>query len=133
MNTGRYVTMTSLVVIVASISDFGLLAVGIREYSVRSRMEGHRFLRNLLGMRLVFISGGVLIAVIFADSVGYTGTIVLGTALAGAGWILYVVWESLTIPLQVKLRFGWVSFLQFLTQAGVAVGVALLALARIVQ
>ena len=128
VNTGRYVTVTSLVVIVASISDFGLSAVGIREYSVRSRMEGHRFLRNLLGMRLVFISCGVLIAVIFADSVGYTGTMVLGTALAGAGWILYVVWESLAIPLQVKLRFGWVSFLQFLTQAGVAVGVALLAL-----
>ncbi len=129
VNTGRYVTVTSLVVIVASISDFGLSAVGVREYSVRNRMEGRRFLRNLLGMRLVFITCGVLIAVVFAASVGYTSTMVLGTALAGAGWILYVVWESLAIPLQVKLRFGWVSFLQFLTQAGVAVGVALLALA----
>ena len=129
VNTGRYVTVTSLVVIVASISDFGLSAVGVREYSVRSRVEGRRFLRNLLGMRLVFITCGVVVAVIFAASVDYTPTMVVGTALAGAGWTLYVVWESLAIPLQVKLRFGWVSFLQFLSQAGVAVGVALLALA----
>jgi O-antigen/teichoic acid export membrane protein len=129
VDTGRYVTVMSLVVIVASISDFGLSAIGVREYSVRNRTEGQWFLRNLLGMRLAFISCGVVIAVVFAASVGYTTTMVLGTALAGAGWILYVVQESLAIPLQVKLRFGWVSFLQFLTQAGTAVGVAVLALA----
>jgi len=33
----------------------------------------------------------------------------------------------MAIPLQVRLRLGWVSFLQFLAQAGVAIGAAVLA------
>jgi O-antigen/teichoic acid export membrane protein len=129
VNTGRYVTVTALVVIVASISDFGLSAVGVREYSVRNRREGHQFLRNLLGIRLAAITSGVVIAVIFAAGVDYTRTMVIGTAIAGSGYVLYVVQQSLAIPLQVRLRFGWVSFLQLLSQVGVAVGAALLALA----
>ena len=129
VNTGRYVTVTALVVIVASISDFGLSAVGVREYSVRNRVEGHRFLRNLLGIRLAFITCGVLVAVAFAAGVDYTRAMVIGTALAGAGMVLYVVQQSLAIPLQVRLQFGWVAFLQLLAQVGVAVGAALLAVA----
>jgi O-antigen/teichoic acid export membrane protein len=129
VNTGRYVTVTALVVIVASISDFGLSAVGVREYSLRNRIEGHRYLRNLLGIRLAFITCGVLLAVVFAAGVDYTRAMVIGTAVAGAGMVLYVVQQGLAIPLQVKLRFGWVSFLQLLTQVGVAVGAVLLAVA----
>jgi O-antigen/teichoic acid export membrane protein len=128
VNTGRYVTVTALVVIVASISDLGLSAVGVREYSLRNRIEGHRLLRNLLGIRLAFITSGVVIAVIFAAGVDYTRAMVIGTALAGAGMVLYVVQQSLAIPLQVKLRFGWVSLLALLSQVGVAVGAALLAI-----
>jgi O-antigen/teichoic acid export membrane protein len=129
VNTGRYVTVTALVVIVASISDFGLSAVGVREYSVRNQIDGHRLLRNLLGIRLAFISCGAVTAVIFAAGVGYTHVMVIGTALAAAGMVLYVVQQSLSIPLQVRLRFGWVAILQLGAQGGVAVGAALLALA----
>jgi O-antigen/teichoic acid export membrane protein len=128
VNTGRYVTVTALVVIVASISDFGLSAIGVREYSVRERIDGHWFLRNLLGIRLAFILAGVVIAVVFAASVDYTRTMVLGAAIAGSGYVLYVTQQSLAIPLQVRLRFGWVSFLQLLAQVGVAIGAAFLAL-----
>ena len=129
VNTGRYVTVTALVIIVASISDFGLSAVGVREYSVRDRAKGHLFLRHLLGMRLLFIACGVAVAVVFAAGVDYTPAMVIGTALAGAGAALYVVQESLAIPLQVKLRFGWISFLQLLNQGGVVLGAAALAIA----
>src|SRR4051812_27159417 len=39
VDTGRFVTVMALVVIVASISDLGLSAVGVREYTVRSAAE----------------------------------------------------------------------------------------------
>jgi O-antigen/teichoic acid export membrane protein len=118
----------ALVVIVGSISDLGLSAVGVREYTVRPRDEGQRFLRNLLGMRVVFVLIGLGIAMAFTSLAGYTNTEIIGTVLAGAGMVLFVLQQSLTIPLHVRLRFGWVTSLQLLFQVGVALEGVLLAL-----
>ena len=109
VDTGRWVTVMSLVVIVGSISDLGLSAVGVREYTVRPAEAGRRFLRNLLGMRVAFVIIGLVVAVAFTVVADYTDTMVLGTMLAGAGMVLYVIQQSLTIPLQARLRLGWVA------------------------
>ncbi|MEA2220710.1 MAG: hypothetical protein QOJ35_3336 [Solirubrobacteraceae bacterium] len=129
VDTGRFVTVLSLVVIAGSISDLGLSAVGVREYAVRPRPEGHRLLRNLLGMRLAFVVAGVVLATIFAAVAGYTDVMVLGTVVAGVGMTLFVTQQSLAIPLHVRLRFGAVAGLVLLGQVGVAVVAALLAVA----
>jgi O-antigen/teichoic acid export membrane protein len=129
VDTGRWVTVMALIVIIGSISDLGLSAVGVREYTVRPRPDGERFLRNLLGIRLAFVVVGLAIGVAFTVAARYTTTMVIGTLLAGAGMALYVIQQSLTIPLQVHLRFGWVASLQMAFQVGVAVEGALLALA----
>lgn len=126
IDTGRWVTVMSLITIVGSISDLGLSAVGVREYSVRPRPEGVRFLRNLLGMRVAFVLAGIAVAVAFAAAAGYTAAMVVGTVVAGAGMILFVLQHSLTIPLQVHLRFGWIASLQLLFQVGVAVEAVML-------
>jgi O-antigen/teichoic acid export membrane protein len=129
VDTGRFVTVMALVTIVGSISDLGLSAFGVREYSVRPREEGHRFLRNVLGMRVAFALLGLAVAVAFAASVDYTSTMVVGTVVAGFGMVLFVVQQSQAIPLHVRLRFGWVAALQLMLQAGIAVGAVALALA----
>ena len=46
---------------------------------------------------------------------------VAGTVLAGVGMVLFVIQQSLTIPLQARLRFGWVAALQLLFLVGLAV------------
>ena len=120
VDTGRWVTVMSLVVIVGSISDLGLSAVGVREYTVRPPEEGRRFLRNLLGMRMAFVILGLGVAVAFTVGAAYTTTMVLGTILAGAGMVLFVIQQSLTIPLQARLRLGWVAAFQLLFLVGLA-------------
>jgi O-antigen/teichoic acid export membrane protein len=129
VDTGRFVTVMALVVIVGSISDLGLSAVGVREYSVRPRESGQRFLRNLIGMRVAFVLIGLVIAVAFAAATDYTSTMVIGTLVGGVGMVLFVVQQSLTIPLQVRLRFGWVASLQLVFQVTVAIEGIVLALA----
>jgi O-antigen/teichoic acid export membrane protein len=129
VDTGRWVTVMSLVVIVGSISDLGLSAVGVREYTVRPAEEGRRFLRNLLGMRVAFVILGLGIAVAFTVGADYTATMVVGTVLAGAGMVLFVIQQSLTIPLQARLRLGWVAAFQLLFLVGLALeAVALVAI-----
>jgi O-antigen/teichoic acid export membrane protein len=120
VDTGRFITVMALVVIVGSISDLGLSAVGVREYSVRQPGERRRLLRNMLGMRLALVAVGLAVAVAFAVAARYTGAMVLGTVVAGVGMVLFVAQQSLTIPLHARLRFGWVASLQLAFQVGVA-------------
>lgn len=129
VDTGRYVTVLSLVVIAGSISDLGLSAVGVREYAVLPASERHRLLRSLLGMRLAFVVLGVAIATLFAAVADYPDVMVVGTAIAGAGMALFVTQQSLAVPLHVRLRFGAVAGLVLAGQVGVAIGAALLAVA----
>ncbi len=128
VDTGRWVTVMSLIVIVGSVSDLGLSAVGVREYTVQPREEGRRFLRNLLGMRVAFVVVGLCGAIAFTLAAGYPATMVIGTLLAGVGMVLFVIQQSLTIPLQARLRFGWVAWFQLLFLVGIALeAVALVA------
>ncbi len=129
VDTGRFVTVMSLVVVAGSISDLGLSAVGVREYAVRPPDEGHRLLRNLLGMRLAFVAGGIAVVLAFAALAGYGSTMVAGVLVAGVGMTLFVAQQSLAIPLHVRLRFGAVAGLLLLGQVGVALMAVLLALA----
>ena len=72
---------------------------------------------------------GLSLAVAFSAIAGYTDAMVIGTALAGVGMVLYVVQEGLSIPLHVRLRFGWVAVLQLAFQVGLAIGSVVLVLA----
>jgi O-antigen/teichoic acid export membrane protein len=120
VDTGRWVTVMSLVAIVGLISDLGLSAIGVREYTVRSADAGRYYLRNLLGMRIAFVLAGLLIALVFTVAADYTTTMVLGTLVAGLGMALFAVQQSLTIPLQARLRLGWVAAFQLLFLVGIA-------------
>jgi len=120
VDAGRLVTVMALVAIAAGVSDLGLTGIGVREYTVRHGAERESFMRNLLGMRIVYTSLAMALAVGFAVLAGYTAAMVAGTALAGAGLMLYVIQQSLAIPLSAALRLGWITLLQLLLQVGMA-------------
>jgi len=129
VDTGRFLTVTALITIVATVSDLGLTGFSVREYATLSRSGGRRILRNLLGIRLVLALGGMSIAVLFGLLVGYPAVMVLGTVIAGVGMVFFVVQDGCSIPLQVGLLFGWVAGLQLAIQVGMAVEAVLLVLA----
>jgi len=128
-DTGRYATVLSLIAIAGGMSDAGVMALGLREYSTLEGAARDAVMRNLLGMRLAFTAAGVVAATVFAVIVGYGPTMVAGTALAGFGFLLYMVQQFLSVPLSVGLRLGWVAALQFLTQFLAAVVFSLLVFA----
>jgi len=70
-----------------------------------------------------------VIAALFGLLVGYPAVMVTGTIIAGAGMVVLVVQDGCSIPLQVKLRFGWVAGFQLAIQVGVAIEAVLLAIA----
>jgi O-antigen/teichoic acid export membrane protein len=113
---GRYVTVISIVMIVAAVTDVGLTNIGVREYSVREASERRRLIQNLLGMRVVLTCGGVLAAGALAGVAGYPSVVLVGTLVAGAGLLMNVVQSTYQVPLAAGLRLGWITAIEFLRQ-----------------
>lgn len=120
---GRYVTVISLVTIVAGLTEGGLNSVVLREYATLGPAERGRLMRSAIGIRTALTLVGVALAVIFAAVAGYGSTLVLGTAVAGLGLVLQLLQSVLSVALQSELRFGLASAADLLRQA---VNVALL-------
>lgn len=114
---GRYTTVFSLVAIVAGITEAGLGVVAMREYIVRTGEERERFMRTVLGARLLLSVGGLSAACGFAALSGYGADLVLGTALAGIGMIIAVYQGTLMIPYGAGLRYGWITLADVLRAA----------------
>ena len=129
VDSGRYVTVLALIAIVGGVSDLGLTAVGVREYTTRHGPDRDHFMRNLIGMRVTFTVAGVCVAAAFALAAGYPSEMVAGTALAGAGFVLFIYQQSLSTALQAELRLGWVTAIQLMAQALQAAAVVALVLA----
>lgn len=103
---GRYVTVTSLTALVASVTEAGISVYGIREFVARGESDRQRLMANLLGMRLTLTLVGIGCAVCFGLAVGYAQVLVAGTIVAGVGLLVQVVTEVMSISLQAQLRLG---------------------------
>jgi O-antigen/teichoic acid export membrane protein len=125
---GRYVAVLALLGIVSGITEIGLTTIGVRELATRPRHEQEGVMRNLLGLRLVLAVAGVAAAVAFAAAVGYEGTMVLGTAIAGVGVVALAAQSTLGVALMAGLRFGWVTALDLLRQTLMVAGIVVLVL-----
>ncbi len=127
---GRYATVTALLGIVAGITDAGLTAVGSREISVSRRAsERAELLNNLLVLRLLGASLGVLAAIGFSIVAGYPAVVVAGTAIGGLGVILLSAQAMLTVPIWVELRIVSLTALEVLRNLLTLVAIGALALA----
>ncbi|HEY6781311.1 MAG TPA: oligosaccharide flippase family protein, partial [Thermoleophilaceae bacterium] len=128
-DSGRYVTAMSIVAVVAGLTDAGLTAIGIREIAAQGAVPGSKLLRELLGMRLALTALGVVAAVGFTAATGYGPTLELGVALLGFALLLQNVQLTLSIPLQVELRFAAVVAADVVRQAVLVISIVALVLA----
>jgi O-antigen/teichoic acid export membrane protein len=103
---GRYVTVTSLIALVGGVTEAGIVVYGIREYVARREPDRRRLMGNLVAMRLSFTLVGLVLAVGFALASGYQQVLIFGTLVAGAGLLVQVVADVLSVPLQAPLHLG---------------------------
>lgn len=126
---GQYTTVLSLVAVVSTVTDAGMSSVGAREFAVREGSERDELMRDLLGLRIVLTSAGVLLTLAFAAAAGYDSALLVGALLASLGTIALVVQHTHTIPITVALRLGTLSALELARQVlSVALIVALVLL-----
>ncbi len=123
---GRYVTVMSLVAIAGNIADAGLNLTTSRELAIRDPGRRTGLIGSLLGLRIAMTPAAVLLMVGFAVAVGYPSSMVVGTALAGSGYLLASLADALLLRLTVELRNAGLALVDFLRQAVTLTGVAAL-------
>ena len=102
---GPYGSVMALVTIIYGITDGGLSIVGSRELALKEPGEARRHLTAvLLGIRTVLSVVGLLLAIAVAVVLNFSDTMIIGTALAGAGGIATAAFAALTLPALVELR-----------------------------
>ncbi len=124
---GRYAIVTSLVAIVAGLTEGGLATIASRDLALRpAGSERDGLLANLLGLRLAIAAPSVAVAIAFAYLAGYDHTLVVGTALAAVGMALFAYQGIVALPLTIDLRNGRLAVLEFLKQLFLLSGIAAL-------
>ena len=126
--TGDYVTVLSLVTLTCGAIETGLAAIGVRELSTLIPSLAQGFFRSLAGLRLVCISAGALLALGVAVVSGYSYTLVVGTLLAGGGFVLLTVQTTYSLPLLARLQLPAVTAIEVLRQVGTAAAIVVLVL-----
>lgn len=126
---GRYVTIASLMNLVAGVTEGGLNAVALREYSTLEGEARRSALRSLMGIRYVLSLAGVLVGLVFAVAAGYESPLIIGAVGAGVAVVFQAIGALLTTPLQGELRFGWLSGVSLISQGLQVVGIVALVLA----
>jgi O-antigen/teichoic acid export membrane protein len=124
--SGRYVTVLSLVAIAQSVVDIGLNVSASRELALRERAGRRALMANILGQRLWITPIALLLIVSFAVLAGYPASMQIGAAMAGAGLYVVALANALLLPLTVELRNAGLAFVDFLKQAVALACVALL-------
>jgi O-antigen/teichoic acid export membrane protein len=106
---GRYITVVSLIAIVAGVTEGGLSSVAVREYAALGGSRRRVFMRDILGARVALTTAGLIGALAFAQLAAYRRDMVVGAALAGVGLLLAVVQSTYVVPLTARLRMGWIA------------------------
>jgi O-antigen/teichoic acid export membrane protein len=127
--SGRYVTVMSLVAIPVAVADLGLNVSASRELALRKSSARSALLGNILGQRLAIMPVALLAVVVFAVLAAYPSRMIAGTAIAGIGALLIAVAHALLLRQTVELRNAVPAFVevarQMVTLAGIAALVVL--------
>jgi O-antigen/teichoic acid export membrane protein len=114
---GRYVTVMSLVTVIAGLTEGGLSTIALREYAARTGADRRAVMRDLLGIRVALTLAGIVAGVAFALAAGWDSVLVVGTLAAGFALLLQSLQLLLGASLQGELRFGWITVTELLRQA----------------
>ncbi len=123
---GEYQSVTSLIYVVAGITEGGIGLVGTREYAVRNAAGRRALVQDLLGLRLALTTLGAVAAMCFALASGWNHRLVVGTAISCVGLYFTNGQVTLLLPLLAELRLGWLALVDFLSQVFLAVLVVVL-------
>jgi O-antigen/teichoic acid export membrane protein len=123
---GQYTTVTSLVALVAIVTDSGMSTIGTREYATLEGTERTTMMRSLLGLRIALTLVGVGLTLAWSLAVGYGPSLVIGAVVASLATVALVIQHTLTIPLTTELRLGTVSALDFSRLALQMLGIVIL-------
>ncbi len=126
---GQYTTVLSLVGLVAAITDAGMSTVGNREFAVRDGADRDELMRDLLGLRIVLTTVGLVLVAVFAIAAGYDDALLWGAILASLGTVALVVQHTHTIPISAALRLGVLSGLDLARQVLTVVAIVVLVIA----
>ncbi|MDO9353470.1 MAG: oligosaccharide flippase family protein, partial [Solirubrobacteraceae bacterium] len=124
---GRFSTVLALVTGLQIVTDLGITSLGVREYAQRTGEDRERFMRVLLGMRLVTTVLLLISTTAAALVFGYDETMIAGAALLGFAASIGAVSSTVGIPLAAEIRMGVITGIDVARQ--VATGVAYVALA----
>lgn len=122
-----FTTGISLLTIAITMSDFGLLALGMREFAALEGPARDRSLRALITLRLGFavLSSAAIIG--FALIEDYPSDFLLGLAAAAIGLIALSVHFSYNVPLQASYRLNTIAMIEVTRQSLLVVGMAAVA------
>jgi O-antigen/teichoic acid export membrane protein len=126
---GRYVTVAALMNLVAGVTEAGLNAIALREYSTLDGAARQSAMRAIMGLRYTLSLAGVLVGLAFALVAGYDSPLVVGAIGAGAAVVVAAVQQLVVTPLQCELRFGWLAAMSLAAQALQVVAIVVLVLA----
>ncbi len=125
---GRFVTASSIVMIVAGVTEFGLSGIGTREYALAAPGDRRALLANLLGLRSVLTVAGLAVAALLMVLGDYPKVVVLGMLVSGFGLMLLNVQQTYSISLTAQLDWGIASMFELVNAVVVAAGTVLLVL-----
>lgn len=124
--SGRYVTVISLVAIALTVADAGLNITGSRELALHAPRDRRALIADLLGLRLTIAPVALAGILCFTILAGYPQRMVLGVMLAGAGLLVVALADTVLLRLTVELRNAGLALIDFLKQAVMLAGVAVL-------
>lgn len=125
---GRFVTATTVVMIVAGVTEFGLSGVGTREYALASPADRRALLSSLLGLRTALTVTGLLGAAALMVLLNYPDIVVVGVLVSGLGLLLLNTEQTYAIALSVELRWGISSFFDTINASVTGLATVLLVL-----
>ncbi len=111
-----FTTALSLIAVAMQISDFGLLALGLREYAALSGDDRLRTYRAMITLRLGFSFFAAVAIVAFAIVAGYSQGLIIGLAVAAVGTCFGSLSTSYYVPLQAAYRLNVLAGLDALRQ-----------------
>lgn len=123
---GRFVTASSVVMIIAGVTEFGLSGIGTREYALAAPTERRALLSNLLGLRTALTLAGLAIATPLMELGGYPPVVIGGMLVSGVGLVLLNAEQTYAISLTAQLEWGIASIFELINAIVVAVGVVVL-------
>ena len=111
---GTFTVVSSIAFVAVASTDGGLTALGLREGANITRTERVDLLANVLGLRLVLCTIGMVAGAVFALLTNRGHAFSLGVFIVGFGLMVAMIQGSVAINLQLDLRIPAVATLELL-------------------